>query len=194
MKTLKALLIAVFFIPVSVFSAEYQLQSWIDPDLGPVLYDGDSASFNAIHTVNRVEPSSFIYDQYGFSLAQDSSVSYSFSNAEEFYNSPVLGEIQVVGADFYYIDLIRYVWDETDRFWDVAETIDLFSLPETGVLTLAAGLYDLQLDGSILGSAGAAYSGTFTVTAVPLPAAIWLFGSALMGLMIVGRRRKLHAA
>ena len=35
---------------------------------------------------------------------------------------------------------------------------------------------------------------TLQLTAVPLPAAVWLFGSALMGLGVVARRRKLLAA
>lgn len=34
----------------------------------------------------------------------------------------------------------------------------------------------------------------WSVSAVPLPAAVWLFGSALVGLGMVGRRRKQHAA
>jgi hypothetical protein len=52
-----------------------------------------------------------------------------------------------------------------------------------------------QVQSYILGSATLASNGTLTLTGnaaapVPLPAAVWLFGSGLMGLVGVSRRRK----
>jgi hypothetical protein len=41
----------------------------------------------------------------------------------------------------------------------------------------------------LLGSASLAANGTFTFTAVPVPAAVWLLGSALLGMAGVSRRR-----
>lgn len=40
------------------------------------------------------------------------------------------------------------------------------------------------------GSAVSHVPGTWTVTAVPIPAAVWLFGSGLLGLVGISRRRK----
>jgi hypothetical protein len=51
------------------------------------------------------------------------------------------------------------------------------------------------LNSYILGSATLAADGTLAINApVPLPAAVWLFGSGLMGLVGVSRRRKAAAA
>jgi hypothetical protein len=52
-----------------------------------------------------------------------------------------------------------------------------------------------QVQSYILGSASLAANGTLTfkgnsTSPVPLPAAVWLFGSGLMGLVGVSRRRK----
>lgn len=40
---------------------------------------------------------------------------------------------------------------------------------------------------------GGAYSGVIRVNAVPLPSAVWLFGSALFGLTVVGRNRRMKS-
>lgn len=56
---------------------------------------------------------------------------------------------------------------------------------------LAAADWTLFVNGDASGILGGAYSGS--VTAVPLPAAFWMFGSALMGLFAFARRRNQHA-
>jgi hypothetical protein len=50
---------------------------------------------------------------------------------------------------------------------------------------LGAGAHTLILTGSSRGS----YGGDITVAQTPIPAAIWLFGSALMGLTGISRRK-----
>lgn len=54
---------------------------------------------------------------------------------------------------------------------------------------LAAGTYTLEIQGDVpsFGFAGA----LIETSAVPVPAAAWLFGSALLGLAGVGRKRKM---
>lgn len=60
----------------------------------------------------------------------------------------------------------------------------------TFTFTNLAGDYTLMLGGN--GSAAAGnYQATLTASTVPLPAAIWLFGSALAGVAAIGRRRKI---
>lgn len=56
-------------------------------------------------------------------------------------------------------------------------------------IPLAAGTYVLELRGSVSGLAGGSYSGVLNANAVPVPAAAWLMGSALVGLAGIGRRR-----
>lgn len=53
---------------------------------------------------------------------------------------------------------------------------------------LAPGSYSLGVSGTTI--AGGAYSGTVSISPVPIPAAALLFGSGLLGLGVVGRRRK----
>jgi hypothetical protein len=56
--------------------------------------------------------------------------------------------------------------------------------------SLAAGnLYGLLFTGTVTGTEGGFIAGTYTVSAVPLPPAIWLFLSALIGLAGVVRRK-----
>lgn len=55
---------------------------------------------------------------------------------------------------------------------------------------LSAGTYVLELRGTVVGQAGGSYSGVLNVTPVPVPATIWLMGSALVGLGTVGRKRQ----
>ncbi len=52
---------------------------------------------------------------------------------------------------------------------------------------LSAGTYTLQFTGNADGVFGGAYD--VTVSAVPLPAAAWLFGSALLGFVTYSARR-----
>jgi hypothetical protein len=54
---------------------------------------------------------------------------------------------------------------------------------------LSAGTYVLELRGSVSGLAGGSYSGVLNVAPVPAPAAAWLFGSALMGMTGLRRRK-----
>jgi len=64
------------------------------------------------------------------------------------------------------------------------------------VTGLTAGVYALSLSPASVGDSGGddlAFSkvnGTLTVNAVPLPAAVWLLGSGLVGLVVMRRRQK----
>ena len=58
------------------------------------------------------------------------------------------------------------------------------------LLAVVNGLSSINLNGQVIGSSGkGSYNVAFSV--VPLPAAAWLFGSALVGLVSFSRRQKL---
>jgi len=65
-----------------------------------------------------------------------------------------------------------------------SQTITYSVLPDT---TLAAGTYVLQVRGLVSGTSNGSYSGVIN-TVVPIPAAVWLFGSAL-GMLAWVRRK-----
>lgn len=56
-------------------------------------------------------------------------------------------------------------------------------------LNLAAGDYIFKVSGTLLGSDGQ-YASQFAVNEVPLPPAVWLLISALLGLVSIGRLRR----
>lgn len=77
--------------------------------------------------------------------------------------------------------------------WAFAATQGTPGAPAAATLTrmLTAGLYTLAIggyDGTVGGQH--AYSTTISAAAVPVPAAVWLFGSALAGLVGAQRRRR----
>lgn len=64
---------------------------------------------------------------------------------------------------------------------------------ETALLTLDAGTYHAVVSGLASGSSGGKYSVsiyTDAPAAVPVPAALWLLGSGLIGLVGVARRKE----
>lgn len=56
---------------------------------------------------------------------------------------------------------------------------------------LVTGAYQFRFSGPVVENAS---SLTLRVAAVPVPAAVWLFGSALAGLAVISRRRKMIEA
>ncbi len=66
---------------------------------------------------------------------------------------------------------------------------------------LDVGHYVLKVVGTAIGTVGASYAGTISalgnapdISPVPIPAAAWLFGSALLGLAGIARRRNQRAS
>lgn len=55
--------------------------------------------------------------------------------------------------------------------------------------SLSAGTYVLEVRGTATGTAGGSYSGVLNVTPVPVPGTLWLFGTAIGGMLALRRRR-----
>lgn len=60
---------------------------------------------------------------------------------------------------------------------------------QSATINLAAGNYYAQVSGNITGLAGGSYLVSMAALPVPVPAAIWLLGSGLIGLVSVSRRK-----
>ena len=116
--------------------------------------------------------------------------SYTFDTIEGgVYTGVVVGAGQVGGHilfDWIVVDTdIINVWDVTT----VGGITTYTSTPvDTGSLTDPYGIAGLAaIDGATPGSHR---NFNFTITAVPIPSAVWLFGSGLLGLVGVARRKK----
>lgn len=59
---------------------------------------------------------------------------------------------------------------------------------------LAAGKYLLFIGGNGINNSNEFYKANISVKAVPVPAAVWLFGSAIAGFVGMGKRKKVVSA
>lgn len=67
-------------------------------------------------------------------------------------------------------------------------------LPSASMTGLTAGVYSFAVTGSSVGFGGGSYLVGTKVSPIPVPAAIWLMGSALVGLVSFSRRKTGMAA
>ena len=105
-------------------------------------------------------------------------------------------DFTIPGTSVVGITAVNVSFEISGLIQDFAATLDgtdLFLLPAglsqflLGVdFAAASGAHQLVITGSSAGS----YTGGIAVAQTPIPAAIWLFGSALMGLTGVSRRKK----
>jgi len=57
-------------------------------------------------------------------------------------------------------------------------------------ISLLAGDYSMVVSGTGTGAAGGAYTGSLEITAVPIPPAVLLLGSGILGLVAVAKRKR----
>lgn len=154
-------------------------------------YDDDD---NGILTPNPVDFGSFdnTFDQGSgsfedfYTFQVDATIAVDFSVAADDINDPNNSfNIDNLTLEVYSGDINNNgTWALLDS--DTGDDVQIANL------ALAAGTdYFVRITGDVVGKPGH-YSGNY-VAAVPVPAAVWLFGSALAGLAVV-RRRKVAAA
>jgi hypothetical protein len=155
-------------------------------------------------------------NQYTKAVGAAKSVFTSVGNAANISTSVlltlqgVLGGIQgdiTAPADGIGLQALQTSTESTNVSYGASEATKygMFSTSDLAAVGSTAALYGLtgnggtgQVQSYILGSATLASNGALTFTGnstttpppVPLPAAVWLFGSGLMGLVGVSRRRK----
>jgi hypothetical protein len=145
----------------------------IDYDVSLTL--GQTHTFN--HLVTDTNDYSGLFTDTGtFELADAGSVSVSFSDNE--LTSTFIDLLNV--SEFTVLDGASNALFSTGIGGDLVNATFTLS-------GLAAGLYTLQFVGNANGAIGAAYD--VTVSSVPLPAAAWLFGTALIGFVTFSARR-----
>jgi hypothetical protein len=141
-----------------------------------IVGSGNVLAANVFHTLNLGEPETYSHvldagaftDTGSFSLDAVTNVNVSIIDTE------VEGVLDVSSFS------IRGSAGVIDTFTDLTSTV--FSLGSLGV-----GVYSLTFEGIAIGSLGATYD--VTVNSVPLPAAAWLFGMALIGFTAFSARR-----
>ncbi|MCG8015847.1 MAG: VPLPA-CTERM sorting domain-containing protein [Candidatus Thiodiazotropha sp. 'RUGA'] len=132
---------------------------------------GQTHTFNHLHT-DTYDYSGAFADTGTFELSNAGSVNVSITDNE--LTSVV--DLLSVSAFAVYDSNSNVLFSTSDLVTTVIPLSDL-----------AIGVYTLQFVGSADGVFGAAYD--VTVSAVPLPAAAWLFGTALLGFVAFSARR-----
>jgi hypothetical protein len=93
----------------------------------------------------------------------------------------LLAQLFEVGAPF--TGQVRITGPGLDRI------VAAGAAPQPLAFTLLEGVNRFQF--TVSGTGSDRWQLMSSITAVPLPAAVWLFGSALVGLVVVGRRRRI---
>jgi len=163
----------VFLLPTSNASAGL-CGDGSDPYLGTAVFTvvGQCASTGEV----QVAAGGPVEDNYGFSIAADSGITRLNISGYQSENVKTWQILELVGGE----------WEErqslyTKKGQDITGFFDV----------LAGGSYILNVTGLEAGSGSGVYN--IALTAVPLPAAVWLFGGGLFSLIVMGRKRKQSA-
>lgn len=137
---------------------------------------GDAGSF-----ANSYDPGDAVSDRYDFAsdgvFAGDLGIDLGTTDGEV----PAGFDITNMQIEVYRVDGGGDVLLASDNLDDDALQVS--------VLFQTGEQYYLLVTGDATGVRGGSYTGNYAVAAVPVPAAVWLFGSALAGLAVVRRRK-----
>lgn len=153
--------------------------------LAAFLFAG-SASADSLGDISFTEPKGFtgsVPDEVTFGLAADATVGISLTNVF----------LTVAGQTYNQItDFNAGIYDAGDNslLHDLAFTSTPAGPATVQLLTfsglLGQGQYKLVVGGTAIGNA--TYGGNLVAAPVPVPAAVWLLGSALVGMVSIRRR------
>ena len=90
-----------------------------------------------------------------------------------------------------HVDLDLYDWSVTDLLGNLTGSGAIDAGIEFTQALADTTDYILTITGGFTGFGGGSYDVLAQISAVPLPAAVWCFGSALVGLAVVGRKRRI---
>lgn len=177
MKNFKVLLLALLLAPFSVFAT-------IPADQANML-DGNGGSSSAPYTINLgVDTQTIIaaaeeniLNYWSLVLADAGTLDISFTAT----NVPLLE----IGINGFSVEEASQGSSASGIFtFEGLSAGDILTFIVTGTATPGGPAL------STGGQAGGLYSVTTDFTVVPVPAAAWLMGTAMLGLLTVGRRRK----
>lgn len=179
MKKIKKLVVMLGLIAVLVFavqgtSSAAPILEMLDCSSDFVCDVGD-IEFETVY-LNQADVVGPFEDLYTFTLAADSN----FSGAAS--NYPFLSLLDINGLE------ISIFADGSSVA--LASSIDGVPLE----IILLAGDYSMAVVGAGVGSAGGSYTASLAITAVPIPPAVLLLGSGILGLVAVARRKRSVAA
>jgi len=173
---MKKILLGLFF---AMFAMQVNAASLT---LSAVSSDGDSLSLNPSETTGQLVSGS-AYTSTNPTFSHEWGI---VANGSDTYVSFVVdGNAEPVdNISLFATDLLGNATGSALKFDDVADSVNIFTFTH---LLVSNANYILKVVG--------AGSSSYSVTAeTPIPAAVWLFGSALMGLFGVSRRKSTAVA
>ncbi len=215
MEKINAIRLTTLALAASLASGNISAASVSDLFITEIMANPAAVSDSLGEWFELYNPTLETIDLSGFTLSDDGSDSHVISsgsssiiNPGEYFVMASNGDTTTNGgftADYVYSGFTlantadEIVFSDTNGEWlrlnytsgfgIAGQSMELVTLPmfeSSYALTDASLTYGL----GDIGTPGSA--GSFTPTPVPAPAAAWLFGSGLIGLLGIGRRRKKH--
>lgn len=134
-------------------------------------------------------------DNLGATVAPDNPINMAFNNSIQ--GSDVLATFTLNRFSGFQNFSLTFAQGAVDLLTINQSDFTVSNLNGTYQLVLNAlgtGNFTATMGGNVLANASSFTFRVDTPAAVPVPAAVWLFGSALVGLVTVGRRRKVLAS
>jgi hypothetical protein len=184
MKTIQILIVMLFFMVGSAGIATADLYTWTDTiDLDPDVYIGSREYFSYTHDITDGQDGFTSYHMGGDDVVWDYSITvslYDDNNKRDFIEIATIDQPGFIGDGFY-----DFKYENQEFGWSL---MGLLSLNLTGELDVNINSWvgDFFFDRSLFVAHGDNGMGT---APVPEPATIILFGSGLLGVATIGRRK-----